>query len=123
MDNNQNYKTFVVAIASSDGYNIDVHFGRAETFYIYRFFIDEWIFIEKRELKPVCQNGKHSISQMQESVKIFSDCKYIAASKIGAGASSTIRALGIIPIELPGDINEALEKIFSYEEIQNLFIN
>ena len=119
--NNQDYNAFRVALASTDGYEVNTHFGRAETFYIYQFFIDEWIFIEKRAVKPACQNGKHSIEEMQKNAALFADCKYVVASKIGAGALSALQSQGIIPMNLPGDVNDALEKIFSYNEVQKLF--
>ena len=120
MDNSQKYNAFRVALASTDGYTVDTHFGRAEDFYIYQCFIDEWIFIEKRTVKPACQNGKHSIEEMQKNASLFADCKYVVASKIGMGAISALQSQGIIPMALPGDVNDALEKIFSYNEVQKL---
>ena len=120
MDSEQKYNAFRVALASTDGYTVDTHFGRADEFYIYQCFVDEWIFIEKRSVKPACQNGKHSIEEMQKNAEVFADCKYVAASKIGMGAVSALRSQGIIPISLPGDVNDILEKIYSYNEVQKL---
>ena len=121
MDNEQKYNAFRVAVASTDGYEIDTHFGRATEFYVYQHFIDEWIFIEKRTVKPVCNSGKHSIDAMHQNVEHFADCKYVAASKIGQGAMTALQSKGITAMSLPRDVNEALQKIYSYNEIQNLF--
>ncbi|MCR5455659.1 MAG: hypothetical protein K6F33_11795 [Bacteroidales bacterium] len=120
MDNNQNSNTFRVAIASADGYNCDTHFGRADRFYIYQLLVDEWIFVEKREVKPVCINGQHIVNDLRQRVKDFADCKYIVAARIGQGAVAAIQSAGIVAITLPGDINDILQKIYSYNEIQRL---
>lgn len=119
MDRN---KIFRVAVASTDGYTVDTHFGRAYDFYIYQYLVDEWIFVEKRIVKPVCQGGQHSIAAMDENVSQFSDCQYVVASKIGTGAMSALQQKNIQAMALPGDINEALEKVFTYNEIQNLIL-
>ena len=120
MDKKQ-YTTFRVAFASSDGYVVDTHFGRATTFYIYQFLEDEYIFVEKRFVSSVCQGGVHSSAKMKENVSLFSDCQYIVALRIGMGAMAIIQDNGIVPMALPGEITDAMEKVYSYNELQNLF--
>lgn len=115
-------KIFRVAVASTDGYTVDTHFGRANDFYIYQYLIDEWIFVEKRNVKPVCQGGQHSIAAMEQNVDQFADCQFVVASKIGTGAMSVLQGKHIQAMALPGDINEVLEKVFTYNEIQNLIL-
>lgn len=44
-----------VAIASSDGLNVDLHFGQAKSFLIYELKGSKFCFIEKREV-PVLEN-------------------------------------------------------------------
>jgi predicted Fe-Mo cluster-binding NifX family protein len=44
------------------------------------------------------------------------------ASKIGTGAMSALQQKNIQAMALPGDINEALNKVFTYNEIQNLIL-
>jgi predicted Fe-Mo cluster-binding NifX family protein len=58
---------------------------------------------------------------MQKTVDLFSDCQYVAASRIGAGANALLTQKGIVAMALPGDLIEALNKIHTYNEIQNLF--
>ncbi|MCQ2251257.1 MAG: hypothetical protein MJZ66_09135 [Bacteroidales bacterium] len=110
-----------VAIASSNGDDVDMHFGRADDFYIYQYLVDEWIFVEKRSLNPVCRGGYHLESQMTDNVERLTDCQYVVASRIGAGAIAQLQAKNIIPMALPGDIQDALDKIYSYHEIKRLF--
>ena len=121
MDDKQKYNAFRVAAASSDGYTVDTHFGRAKDFYIYQFFEGEWVFVEKRTVTPVCREGGHSQVEMEKTVELFSDCQYVTASRIGAGANALLSQKGIVAMALPGDLIEALEKIYTYNEIQNLF--
>ena len=123
MDNKRKIDAFRVAAASSDdGYTVDVHFGRATDFYIYQFFDGEWIYVEKRSVQPVCQGGGHSHDEMEKTIELFQDCQYITASRIGAGAKSLMSQKGIVAMALPGDLMDALDKIYSYNEIQKLFI-
>lgn len=121
MDKKRQYNAFRVAAASSDyGYTVDVHFGRATDFYIYQFLEGEWIYVEKRSVKPVCQGDGHSHDEMVRTIELFSDCQYITASRIGAGATALMNQKGIVAMALPGDIMDALDKIYSYNEIQKL---
>lgn len=117
----QKHSIFRIAFASSDGYVVDEHFGRASAFYIYQFFEDEYTFIEKRTVNPVCIGGSHSDAKMQQTVSQLTDCKYVVALRIGMGASAAMQQKGITPMALPGEITDALDKIYSYNEIQNLF--
>ncbi len=118
----ENADVYKVAFASTDGINVNIHYGRAEKFYVY--LIDDeagYDFVEERKVEPVCLGGSHVISQMQQSVSRFSDCRYVAASRIGSGASSTLTAQGITAMELPGTIEDAVVKIWEYNRLQKLF--
>ena len=122
MDDKHKINAFRVAAASTDyGYTVDVHFGRATDFYIYQYLEGEWIYLEKRSVEPVCQGGSHSSSEMEKRIEVFQDCQYVIASRIGIGAVTLMSQKGIVAMALPGDLLEALDKIYSYNEIQNLF--
>ena len=111
-----------VAVASTDGESVNIHYGKSNLFYIY--FVDDengYDLVEKRSVIPVCQDGSHIKSAMEESVKQFEDCKYVVASRIGAGAAQTLTAAGIISMELPGCIDDAILKVWKYNRVQGLF--
>lgn len=111
-----------VAVASTDGESVNQHFGRADTFLI--FSVDDetgYDILEKRRLEPVCLNHSHNVNDMQKRAENLRDCKYVTASKIGPGAESALRSAGIISMELPGDIDEAILKIWKYNRIQKLY--
>ncbi len=111
-----------VAVASSDGSIVNRHYGRAEKFFIY--FVDDdegYDLCEEREVTPVCMDGSHLKDAMEQSVKRFSDCRYLVASRIGAGAAQALTAAGIVGMELPGSIEDAIVKVWKYNRVQGLF--
>lgn len=113
---------YKVAVASSDGIVVNQHFGRADTFYIY--VVEEtgkYQLYEKRKVTPVCNGGNHKDDELRGNIMKFRDCKYILVSRIGMGAANIVEQFGIIPMELPGMIQESIEKLITYEQIQNLF--
>ena len=107
--------SYKIAVASSDGIVVNQHFGRADKFLIFKIENDgSFSFIETRAVKPVCNYGNHDDGKIK-------DCKYLLVSKIGKGASIQAEQLGITPMELPDMIEESIQKVISFEQIQNLF--
>ncbi|MCR5623029.1 MAG: dinitrogenase iron-molybdenum cofactor biosynthesis protein [Treponema sp.] len=116
------HATYRVAVASSDGETVNQHYGRAEKFFIYVVDDDEGYDVcEERDVSPVCMGGSHVKSAMDESVRRFADCRYVVASRIGAGAAQALTAAGIVGMELPGSIEEAIVKVWKYNRVQGLF--
>ena len=121
-DKAANTSIYKVAIASTDGETVNQHYGKAEKFFIYS--IDDEVgydLVEERLVEPVCRNGAHEISKMKESVLRFTDCRYIVVSRLGTAASAALAAAGITAMELPGSIDDAILKVWKYNQIQNLF--
>lgn len=113
---------YKVAIASTDGETVNMHYGKATKFYIYS--IDDEVgydLVEERQVEPVCQEGSHVISKMEESVLRFTDCRYIVVSRLGTAASAALSAAGITAMELPGTIDDAILRVWKYNQIQGLF--
>ena len=121
-DSDKTSSKYKVAVASSDGETVNRHYGKSERFYIYLVDDEEgYDFLEKRLVKAVCQEGKHNVEEMERHVQNFHDCKYVVASRIGSGAIQSLTAAGIIGMELPGSIDEAMLKVWKYNRIQGLF--
>ena len=115
-------KKYLAALASTDGENVNCHYGRAQLFYVYSLDDDEGFdLLEKRSVKPVCMDGSHNQSSMEQSVNNFKDCRYVVASRIGPGAAQTLAASGITAMELPGTIEDAILKVWKYNQVQLLF--
>ena len=113
---------YKVAIASTDGETVNMHYGKATKFYIYS--IDDEVgydLVEERQVEPVCQEGSHVISKMEESVLRFTDCRYIVVSRLGTAACAALSSAGITAMELPGTIDDAILRVWKYNQIQGLF--
>lgn len=115
-------RVYKVAVASSDGIVVNQHFGRTDTFYIYEVTeTGKYILLETRTVTPVCHGGNHNENELRDTIRKLKDCKYIIVSRIGMGAANLAEQSGITPMELPGMIEESIGKLFTYEQLQNLF--
>lgn len=113
---------YKVAVASGDGIVINRHFGKAEMFYIYETAQNgKYRLLEKRNVTPVCNGGNHDDRLLMDNIAKLKDCKYVLTARIGAGAASALERSGITPMELPDMIEESLDKLNTYEQLQNLF--
>lgn len=122
ISNQSEDRIYKVAAASSDGIVVNQHFGRADTFYIYEVAgTGNCRFLETRIVTPVCNGGNHNEERLCSNISKFKDCKYILVSRIGMGAANVMEQSGIVPMELPGMIEESIDKLITYEQLQNLF--
>ena len=67
--------TYKAAFASTDGESVNIHYGRAEKFFVYAIKDDEgYDFLEERKAKAVCMDGKHTNKgeAVSECAKILS---------------------------------------------------
>ncbi len=96
-----------IAIASSDGKNVDLHFGDASHFFIFEVEGNQVNFVELREKekKPL---QEHSDRWMQ-SLEIIKDCKAILCSKMGQEPAYKLKEVGITPVQFTGTIREVIK--------------
>jgi len=116
--------SYKIAVASTDGKVVNQHFGKADHFYIIE--VDDennYKQIELRKLPPVCQGGDHDDGAIQRSVKSLSDCQYVLVSRIGQRAENELEGQGISVYIIPDMIDDALNKLISYVEINNMIDN
>ncbi|MBI1921052.1 MAG: dinitrogenase iron-molybdenum cofactor biosynthesis protein [Geobacter sp.] len=97
-----------VAIATSDGKEIDQHFGRARDFRIYLLEGGRPRFVERRVNVPPCDGIYHNDQLLDRTVELLSDCRAVAAARIGSGAIDALLARGILPLALESTVEEAL---------------
>ena len=99
-----------VAIASSDGENVNEHFGRAERFFIGELDTDKEDFelIGQREVKPSCHGGAHLVSGFDAALEILSDVSVVIAQRAGPGAKNYIEEHGIKVYQIPLSIEQAI---------------
>lgn len=106
-------KNYKFAIASSNGFVIDQHFGHAEDFYIYESNGDESRFIEKRAVSKYC-NGQDFCddeeSKIDRIVGTIKDCDAVVMLRIGYRPSKELEARGIRIIQSCGKIADVIEQ-------------
>ena len=114
--------TYRIAAATSNGWVINQHFGRTAEFTILDVDPEdgEIQLVERRPSTPPCNGGSHDVGFLQKAAKNLSDCDYLLASRVGPGAAACLEAEGIQVYELPGWIEESVEKLLNYIEIQKL---
>jgi predicted Fe-Mo cluster-binding NifX family protein len=119
-----------IALTSSDGNQIDLHFGHADFFYVLR--IDEgsgaWKILEKKKLpaSSVCSGGENCntgcagnrhenmTARITAITELLTGCKYLLTAKIGPKPGDLLRRAGITALESPPDVSAAVSKLNKY---------
>lgn len=113
--------SYNVAISSTDGKFVNLHFGHTEKFIIVK--VEDcrsYHLLEERKVKAPCSFGNHDENILENVVKALSDCKYVLCSQIGAGASRLLEENKIKVFAIGTFIDEALEQIMYYDAKQKV---
>lgn len=97
-----------IAVASTDGKVIDLHFGDANRFLIFELEEGEGKFQEMREKTSIPLNNHQE--RWVASIDLINDCKAVLCNKIGDEPTIELRKLGIKPIQLDCDVKDAIEE-------------
>jgi nitrogen fixation protein NifX len=110
-----------VAFATTDGINVDEHFGRAGMFVVYDLIQDGYKFIEARkfadgrdaEIEETKGMGRIHDDRVQLKVDKLADCRIIYLTEIGGPSAARLVNKGIMPIKVKEtvSIEEALHKL------------
>ena len=123
---------YKIAVASSDGVNIDLHFGATSIFMIYKVEGLDYSFIEKRIVENAddisrnnCQNGCRENNENccntgchsgggTTSIDVVTDCRAVVAVQTGKNVRKQLetKAISVFDVQIP--VKEALSKISSY---------
>lgn len=111
-----------IAIASTDGKVVNEHFGRSSSFYIVDTDSETGkpVYRENRRVEPVCAGGEHAEGSIQKTAQELFDCPFLLVSRIGCSAQAILEEKGIQVFELPGVIEESIQQLMTYLEIQKL---
>lgn len=111
-----------IAVATTDGKVVNQHFGKAEKFYILDVDEDAITFelTEIRETGSVCLGGEHEDSRLLEVVSELKDCDYVLVSRIGMRARNILEQSGIEAYEIPGVVEESVDKLIRFSMVQKL---
>ncbi len=110
-----------VAFATTDGVNVDEHFGRAGMFAIYELTKDGYQFVEIRRFAEGRDTAVEETREqkevhediVQKKVDRLADCKIIYLTEIGAPSAARLARKGIMPVKVKEvvTIEESLERL------------
>ena len=104
-----------LAITSTDGVQVNEHFGMARKFYIYEYANGHVQFLEKRQTDEIYSEGDkthpYEHARFLKALKMINDCKLIITKKIGEIPSGKLLEHGIEPVIFDGNINEVFQCI------------
>lgn len=116
--------SYKIAAATSDGKNIDLHFGEVKSVSVYEVNEENgsFAFVEERQISlPIvsaesssetgCTCGKEFTDSVSQTVK---DCVYLLVAKIGNRPYRFLQENNVNCVEAPYCIDEAVEKINAY---------
>jgi nitrogen fixation protein NifX len=98
-----------IAIVTTDGINVDDHFGKAERFLIYESKDGRVEQIGERETVPLSAGkADHPFDPERFSriVSSIADCKRVYVTKIGDVPAKKLKAQGIEPVIYQGPIRD-----------------
>lgn len=110
-----------VAFATTDGLNVNEHFGRAGMFAVYELTADGYRFVEMRkfaegrdrEIEETKGMGEVHDDRVQRKVNKLSDCKIVYLTEIGGPSAARLIKKGMMPIKVKEiiSIEESLQKL------------
>jgi len=116
-----------VAFATTDGINVDEHFGRSGRFAVYDISLEGYSFIEERKfadgrdtaVEETRGNEVEHDNVMQKKVESLADCRIIFFTNIGAPSAARLVNKGLMPIKVKEivAIEQELQKLL--ETIKN----
>jgi nitrogen fixation protein NifX len=108
-----------IAIATSTGKFIDLHFGHADRFLIADVGENGYSVVETRHASPACQCLEHEKSSFDASIELLRDCEGVFVSKIGYLAAQYVASRGLRVFEAPYFIEDVLKKLISEQILDN----
>ena len=110
-----------IAFATTDGINVDEHFGRAGAFAIYDLTTEGFSFREMRKfaegrdtkVEETKGMGRAHDDLVEKKVRKLKDCKIVYLTEIGGPSASRLIKRGIMPIKVKDvvSIKESLDKL------------
>lgn len=100
-----------VAIASSDGKYINLHFGQADRFIVVDVGETGYAVAETRQCAPACACAANEKGGFDNIAGLLSDCEAVFVSRIGGAAAQAMFLKGVRVFETPYFIEDVLNKI------------
>lgn len=87
---------YLVAVASKDGISVNLHFGHAKHFMIYRVEAGAYHYVESRDVDNYCLGGSGDMQAFEKILMTLHDCAVCLVAKIGDGPKEKLAKAGII---------------------------
>ncbi|MDY6988599.1 MAG: NifB/NifX family molybdenum-iron cluster-binding protein [Thermodesulfobacteriota bacterium] len=101
-----------IAVVSTDGVNVDEHFGKAKRFLIYE--LDDHMHLVEERLTETLSVGDrgHAFdpTKFQRISSLLKDCARVYVSQIGDVPAAKLRELGLETVIYKGPIGKIVEK-------------
>lgn len=91
--------TVLVAVASKDGCQIDIHFGHADHFRIYQVGSRGVRLLELRSFDHYCQGGYADEDKRGAILRAIADCAALFTARIGQGPKQLLNQAGIEAVD------------------------
>jgi nitrogen fixation protein NifB len=97
-----------IAVGSTDGVNVDTHFGQTEFFYIYETGEDgAFSLLEKRDMRGDSDASQHE-ARRESLARRLSDVQVVIVRQIGQHALESLRARGVNAIDVSCTVEKAV---------------
>lgn len=96
-----------IAVVSTDGKEVNEHFGKASRFLIYELGEAGPVPVEERAAEPLSTGDQeHAFDSLKfdEIVRTIGDCQRVYVTKIGPRPSVELDKAGIVPVLYAGPI-------------------
>ncbi len=110
---------FKVAVATSDGVNVDSHFGHVNEFTIYEVdaITGDGEPVEFRKIKQnACKDATCGGEAFDQIAEKLSDVEYVLAAKIGPHAVQSLSRKNIVALDVCVPIEDALHKVRDFKD-------
>lgn len=102
-------ETMKIAVASSDGVNVDQHFGQAKQFLIYKATPTAFKLLDELVVDPYSPGDKDHSFDRDRFTKVtekLTDCRKIFVTKIGKAPAAELVKMGIELVIYQGPISD-----------------
>ncbi len=103
-----------IAVATSDGFTVNEHFGHANFFRVYELNETGHKYLDVRDAVAACQHSLgHDTTRFDKIIELLSDCDALLVQKIGEGAAAYLISRNVRVFEVSGQIDAVLDKIIA----------
>ncbi|MDR1335880.1 MAG: hypothetical protein LBK22_03510 [Tannerella sp.] len=108
--------TYRIAIASSNGETVDLHFGQATSLLIYETGEDGVRFVDDRTVELIPGEAAHTEENMQRFAEALSDCSAVFVRRIGARSADFLHRNGIRTFEVDFTLHHIFTTLVKNEQ-------